>query len=368
MSDESDVYDSDGCREPERAGAVEYIGEFISEGKCKEDRMRRVRWGVIGTAKIGTLKVIPAMKRGDFCEMVGIASRDLAKARAVADEFGFPKAYGSYEEMVADPDIEAVYIPLPNHLHVPWSVKALEAGKHVLCEKPIGMSVEEAQQLLEVSKRYPHLKVMEAFMYRHHPQWQKARELAVSGTIGELKTTQMFVSYLNLDPENVRNKADIGGGGLMDVGCYCISMPRFMFGAEPERVAGIMEYDPNFGTDRVTSAMMDFGGGRTATWTCSTQLPEYQRFKISGSKGHIEVEVPINAAPDRPSRIWVQVDEDREDVTFSASDQYTIQGDMFSQAVINDTPVFTPLEDAVANMKVIEAVARSASKGSWETV
>ena len=330
--------------------------------------MRKVRWGVLSTANIGTKKVIPAMQQGEFCDMVGIASRDLMKARVAAEELGFPKAYGSYEKLLADPDIEAVYIPLPNHLHVPMSIKVLEAGKHVLCEKPIALSADEARQLLEASKKYPHLKAMEAFMYRHHPQWQKARELASAGTIGEPKTTQMFVSYLNLDPNNVRNRADIGGGGLMDVGCYCISMPRFMFGAEPERVAGIIEYDPNFGTDRVTSAMMDFGSGRTATWTCSTQLPEYQRFKISGSEGHIEVEIPINATPDRPNRIWVQVGEEKEEVAFPVCDQYTIQGDLFSEAVINDTPVYTPLEDAVANMEVIEAVARSAKSGAWEAV
>ena len=330
--------------------------------------MRKVRWGVMGTANIGTAKVIPGMQQGEFCEMVGIASRDIAKARSVADELGFPKAYGSYEELLADPDIEAVYIPLPNHLHVPWSIKTLEAGKHVLCEKPIGLSADEARQLLETSKKHPGLKAMEAFMYRHHPQWQKAKQLVGAGTIGEPKTTQMFVSYNNLDPNNVRNMADIGGGGLMDVGCYCISMPRFMFGAEPERVIGIMEYDPVFGTDRVTSAILDFGSGRTATWTCSTQLPEYQRFKISGSDGHVEVEIPLNTAPDQPSRIWAQIGQEKEEVTFPACDQYTIQGDLFSQAVINDTPVFTPLEDAVANMEVIEAVARSARNGTWEAV
>lgn len=330
--------------------------------------MRKVRWGVMSTANIGTEKVIPAMQRGEFCDMIGIASRDLAKARAAASELGFTKTYGSYEDLLADPDIEAVYIPLPNHLHVPWSIKALEVGKHVLCEKPIGLSADEARQLLEASKRHPGLKVMEAFMYRHHPQWQKAKQLVGEGKIGEPKTTQMFVSYNNLDPNNVRNMADIGGGGLMDVGCYCISMPRFMFGAEPERVIGIMEYDPNFGTDRIVSAMLDFGSGRTATWTCSTQLPEYQRFKISGSDGHVEVEIPLNTAPDQPSRIWVQIGEEKQELTFPACDQYTIQGDLFSQAVINDTPVFTPLEDAVANMEVIEAVARSARNGAWEAV
>ena len=330
--------------------------------------MRKIRWGVMGTANIGTEKVIPAMQQGEFCDMVGIASRDLMKARVVASELGFPKAYGSYENLLADPDIEAVYIPLPNHLHVPWAIKALEAGKHVLCEKPIGLSADEGRELLEAAKKYPHLKVMEAFMFRHHPQWQKARQLVVEGKVGELKTTQMFFSYTNLDPNNIRNMADIGGGGLMDIGCYCISIPRFIFGAEPERVVGIMEYDPNFETDRIASAMMDFGQGRTSTWTCSTQLESYQRTHIVGTEGRVEVEIPVNAPPDQPCRIWAQSGEAIEEITFPVCDQYTIQGDLFSQAVINDTPVPTPLEDAVANMEVIEAVVRSARNGTWEAV
>jgi predicted dehydrogenase len=324
----------------------------------------KVRWGVLGTANIGVEKVIPAMQRGVHCDMVGIASRDLEKAQAVAEQLGFARAYGSYEELLADPGIEAVYIPLPNHLHVPWSIRALEAGKHVLCEKPIGLTAAEAQELLAAARKHSHLKVMEAFMYRHHPQWQRARQIVVGGGIGELRTIQSFFSYFNDDPDNIRNMADIGGGGLMDIGCYCISLSRFIYNAEPERVMGIVEYDPVFKIDRMASGILDFGTG-TSTWTCSTQLVDYQRVNIFGTQGRVEIEIPFNAPPDRPCRMWHQRGSQVEEIVLDVVDQYTIQGDLFSQAVLNDSKVPTPLEDAVANMKVIEAIARSGELGTW---
>jgi predicted dehydrogenase len=324
----------------------------------------KVRWGVLSTAEIGVKKVIPGMLQAQHCEMVGIASRERSKARMVAAELGLPKAYGSYEELLADPEIEAVYIPLPNHLHVSWSIRALEAGKHVLCEKPIGLSSAEAEELLAASTRYPDLKIMEAFMYRHHPQWQRAKQLACEGSIGDLKTIQTFFSYHNDDPANIRNMAEIGGGGLMDIGCYCISLSRFVFDAEPKRVLGILEYDPDFKTDRLASGVLDFGTG-TSTWTCSTQLAAYQRVNIMGTEGRVEIEIPFNAPHDQACRIWHQRGAKVEEIVFDVVDQYGLQGDLFSLAVLNDTPVPTPLGDAVANMKVIEAVVRSAETGAW---
>ncbi len=324
----------------------------------------KVRWGVLSTANIGVEKVIPAMQRGEYCDMVGIASRDMKKAQAVANQLGFARAYGSYEELLADPTIEAVYIPLPNHLHVPWSARALVAGKHVLCEKPIGLTAAEGQELLNVAKKYAHLKVMEAFMYRHHPQWRRAQQIVAKGGIGELRTIQSFFSYFKDDPNNIRNMADFGGGGLMDIGCYCISLSRFIFGCEPERVMGIVEYDPVFRTDRIASGIMDFGTG-TSTWTCSTQLVDYQRVNIYGTEGRIEIEIPFNAPPDRPCRMWHQRGFEVEEIVLEIVDQYTIQGDLFSQAVLNDTEVPTPLYDAVANMKVIEAIIHSGELGTW---
>jgi predicted dehydrogenase len=329
--------------------------------------MGKVRWGVLSTAKIGLEKVIPAMQAGALCDMVGIASRDLTKAKSAAERLGLPRAYGSYEELLADPDIEAIYNPLPNHLHVPWSIKALEAGKHVLSEKPLSMSVAEAEEFLAAARARPQLKVMEAFMYRHHPQWRRAKQLVVEGEIGELRTIQTFFSYFNVNPQDVRNMADIGGGGLMDIGCYCISLSRFLFDAEPARVLSTIEYDPVFRTDRLASAIMDFGQG-TATWTCATQLVPRQRVNIYGTEGRVEIEIPFNAPPDRPCRIWHETGGKIHDIEFQICDQYTIQGDLFSQAILEDREVPTSLEDGVANMKVIEAVLRSDESGQWADV
>jgi predicted dehydrogenase len=326
--------------------------------------MRKIRWGVLSTADIGMKKVIPAMQRGQYCDMVAISSRSAESAQAAAKELGIPKAFGSYEELLADPDVEAVYVPLPNHLHVPWSIKALEAGKHVLCEKPIAMTTAEARTLLETSKRYPRLKAMEAFMYRLHPQWQRARELVNTGKIGELRTIHSFFSYFLLDPQNVRNMADIGGGGLMDIGCYTISLSRFIFNEEPIRVCGIVEFDPQLRVDRLASGILDFGRG-TATFTYSTQLVPYQRVNIYGTEGRVEIEIPFNAPPDRPCRMWHEHGGVIEEIFLDTVDQYTIQGDAFSLAVLNDTPVPTPLEDGIANMKAMEAVLESAKHAKW---
>ena len=327
--------------------------------------MNTVRWGVLSTAKIGLEKVIPAMQAGQYCDVTAIASRNLATAQAAAKQLGISKVYGSYEELLSDPDIDVVYNPLPNHLHVSWSIKALEAGKHVLCEKPIGMNVTEAEKLLHAANKHSQLKVMEAFMYRHHPQWQRALQIVSQGKIGNLETIQSFFSYTNTDPENIRNIPEAGGGGLMDIGCYCISLARFLFSAEPRRVIGMMTYDPHFKTDRITSGILDFGEG-SATFTCSTQLAPYQRVNIFGTDGRVEIEIPFNPSPAQTCKIWHQHGVEIEEITIEICDQYTIQGDLFSQAVLKDSPVPTPLEDAVANMRVIEAVIRSAEKGTWE--
>jgi predicted dehydrogenase len=326
--------------------------------------MTKVRWGVLSTANIGVAKVLPAMQRGAYCEIAAIGSRDLAKAQAAAAKLGIPRAYGSYEELLADPAIDAIYNPLPNHLHVHWSIKALEAGKHVLCEKPIALTADEARELADAGRQHPQLKLMEAFMYRHHPQWQRARQIVREGGIGELRTIQSFFSYFNADPGNIRNQAGIGGGGLMDIGCYNISLSRFIFEDEPRRVCGLIEYDPELKTDRLASGMLDFGRG-TSTFTCSTQLASYQRVNIFGTTGRVEIEIPFNAPPDRPCRMWHQRAGGTEEIAFEVCDQYTLQGDLFSQAILNDTPVPTPIEDAVANMRVIDALVQSAKSGAW---
>ena len=327
-----------------------------------ESSMSKVRWGILSTAKIGTKKVIPAMQRGSFSAVTAIASRDLDTAQAAAQELGIATAYGSYDELLQDEEVDAIYNPLPNHLHVSWSIKALEAGKHVLCEKPIGLTSAEGQQLVDAGKAHPHLKLMEAFMYRHHPQWQYARSEIAAGSIGALRSIQSFFSYFNNDANNM---ADIGGGGLMDIGCYNISLSRFICDAEPMRVVGVVEQDPDFKTDRLTSAMLQFPDNVTSSFTCSTQLSPWQRVNIFGTEGRIEIEIPFNAPPNTPCRTWLQTDGEPQLVEHPVSDQYTVQGDLMSQAILDNTPVPTPIEDAVANMKVIEAVRRSAEDGGW---
>lgn len=326
--------------------------------------MRKIRWGILSTAKIGVEKVIPAMQRGEGSEVVAIASRALDKAQEWAQKLGIAKAFGSYEELLTDPDVEAIYNPLPNDLHVSWSIKALEAGKHVLCEKPIGLTAAEGRQLVAAGRRHPHLKLMEAFMYRHHPQWQRAREFVRSGQIGTLRTIHSFFSYFNGDPNNIRNIRAQGGGALMDIGCYPISLSRFIFDAEPQRVIGLVEYDPDNHCDRLASAILDFGVG-TSTFTSSTQLTPYQRVNVYGTTGRVEIEIPFNAPNDRPCVMWHQRGSAVERIELPTCDQYTIQGDLMSRAIRDDTPVPTPIEDAVRNMEVIEAVVQSAAQGAW---
>lgn len=328
----------------------------------------KVRWGVLSTAGIGVKKVIPAMQKGEWSEVVAIASRQQGKAEETARTLGIAKAYGSYEELLADPQIEAVYNPLPNQLHVPWSIRAAEAGKHVLCEKPLSMTVAEAKTLLAVQQRTG-VTIGEAFMVRTHPQWLRTRELVASGRIGQLRSIQGFFSYFNTDPTNIRNIAECGGGGLMDIGCYPINTSRFVFGEEPLRVSGFIERDPTTKVDRLTSAILEFPSG-DATFTCSTQLVPYQRMQLLGTKGRIEIEVPFNAPNDRPCRIFI---DDGRDLfgggitveTFPTCDQYTLQGDAFSRAVREGGQAPVPLTDAIKNMAVIEAVFRSAESGTW---
>ncbi len=332
--------------------------------------MRKVQWGVLGVAKIAVEKVIPAMQRGEVSEIAAIASRDPAKAREAADRLGIARAYGSYEDLLADPDVEAVYNPLPNELHVPWTIKALEAGKHVLCEKPIALDANEARLLIEARQRSGRL-VGEAFMVRYHPHWRRAREVVAGGAIGAPSAIQTFFSYRLLDPSNVRNRPP-GGGGLYDIGCYAILTARYIFGAEPARVVATLDRDPNFRTDRLVSAILEFPGGRHLTFTVATQLSAHQRVTIVGDAGRIEVEIPFNAPPDRPTKILIDSGEDlfgggARVEEFPVCDQYTLQGDAFSRAALGQTPLEFPIEDAVLNMRVIDALFRSAEQGSWET-
>ena len=323
----------------------------------------KIRWGVLGVADIAVKKVIPAMRQGQFCEIAAIASRDEARARVAAGALGIPTAYGSYEALLADPDIDAVYNPLPNHLHVTWTIAAAEAGKHVLCEKPIARTEAEARLLLDVRDRTG-VVIEEAFMVRSHPQWLGVVELLRSGRIGPVRAIVGAFSYFNEDTANIRNIAEYGGGALLDIGCYLVNTARLVYGSEPTRVVGLVATDPETRTDILTSAMMEFEAGH-AIFTCSTRMVPYQRVQIFGRSGRIEVEIPFNAPPDRPCRVLVDDGSDLsgggiETIEFPIVDQYTVQGDLFARAVLDGTPPSVSLEDSLANMAVIDAIFSTA--------
>ncbi len=332
--------------------------------------MRKVVWGVISTARIGLQRALPGMKKSPWCDLRAIASRSEESARKAADALGIPKAYGSYEALLADPEIEAIYNPLPNHLHVPMTLQAAAAGKHVLCEKPIALTAQEATQLRAARKD---VLIAEAFMVRFHPQWLRARELVREGRIGDLRAVQMFFAYMNLDPANVRNIAEIGGGGLYDIGCYAIVAGRFFFGAEPVRAVSLIDRDPAFRTDRLTSALVDFGGGRRLDFTVSTQVAPHQRIQLCGTKGRIELHIPVNAPQGATTRLSIDDCSSLEGTgirteTLPESDQYMLQGEVFSRAVRGEIKLPYGIEDAIANMRVIDALFRSEKSGAFEAV
>jgi len=328
----------------------------------------RVRWGILSTARIAREKVIPALFKAEAVEVVAIASREAEAARAAAAALRIPRAHASYEALLADDGVDAVYIPLPNHLHVDWSIRALEAGKHVLVEKPLGMDAADAERLVRAAEARPALKVMEAFMYRFHPQWLAAKALVDEGAIGRLQQVHSHFSYFKLDPSNIRNQPEAGGGGLMDIGCYDVSLARYLFGREPERVVATVDLDPSLGVDRLVSAILDFGAGRTATFSCGTQLLRHQTAHAFGDLGRVQLEIPFNAPQDGPSRLWHETESGTFERVFDRVDQYTLQAEAFSRAVLSGAPVPLPLSDGLANMRVLDAIKASAREEGWVTL
>ena len=321
--------------------------------------MDTVRWGVLSTASIGTEKVIPAIQRADGCEVVAIASRDAARAEAAAAGLGIPRAHGSYEALLTDPDVDVVYNPLPNHLHHAWSVAATQAGKPVLCEKPLGRDAVEAQAIVDDCA--PGVQVMEAFMYRFHPSWIAVRRL-VAEEIGTLLAVHTRFSYFNDDPANIRNRPEVGGGALLDIGCYAVNLSRMLFDAEPTGVEAAVEMDPTMGVDVLSSGLLRFPTGH-ATFTCSTRGEPDQRVTVLGSEGRVEVEIPFNIPPDRPTRVLhtaggdPPTDPATETLTFPEADQYTLQAEAFATAVRSDGPVPLDPTDAVANLAVLDEIS-----------
>lgn len=328
--------------------------------------MKPVRWGVLGVGKHFTQRVLLPLQNSELIEVAAVASRDAVKAREAAERFGIRSWYGSYEQLVADPTLEAVFIPLPNHLHAEWVRKCAEAGKAVLCEKPLAMNAGEAQACLDYCRKKG-VRLMEAFMYRFHPQWRRALELVGVGEIGSVRVVHTSFGYHNTDPGNIRNILDFGGGALMDIGCYAVSVPRLLLRAEPQRVIGLVSRDPAFRTDVLSSAILDFGEGR-ATFTVGTQVFPHQRVEVIGTSGRICVHLPFNAFPDSPARLTVTTGVGEREPVLPAVDHYGLEFEEFSRALREDRPVPTPPEDAVANQKVLDALSASSRSGRWEKV
>ncbi len=320
-----------------------------------------VRWGVLGNASIARRQVIPALARTPGASLAAIASRSMDRAAAAAREFGFARAHGSYQALLDDDGVDAVYIPLPNHLHVPWSVKCLDAGKHVLCEKPLALDSTDLQPLLAAARAHPELRVMEAFMYRCHPRWRALERLVRDGRIGQPGAVATTFSYFNVDPDNVRNQAEIGGGALLDIGCYGVSAARLLFGTEPARVIGSIDRDEQFGTDRLTGVLLAFPSG-VGTVLCSTQLAYFQQVTVFGSDGWIRVDWPFNPPADQPTLLRVTHRDGTQELAFPASNQYVEQATLFARA-IGGEPQPVPLDDSVANMRVLDAVFESVRFG-----
>ncbi len=324
---------------------------------------KKIKWGILSTAKIGLNYVIPAIKLANNGVVWAIASRNKESAAEVAQQFGITKSYGSYDELFEDSEIDAIYIPLPNNLHLEYTLKALQHAKHVLCEKPIGLNTNEAAELSNMIKQYPKLKVMEGFMYKFHPQWVTVKSLIKDGLIGEVKSINTLFSYFNNDAGNIRNQAEAGGGALMDIGCYCISYPRFVLGKEPISVVGVVQHDQVFKTDFLSAGILNFDNQVTATFSCTTQAFPYQRFHVFGDQGHIEIEIPCNAPVDGECKLTITNATGKKEMIFNAN-QYQLQCEAFADAIINDTEVPHPIIDAENNMKVIDAILESAKKQS----
>ena len=332
--------------------------------------MTSLRWGVLSTADIGRKKVIPGLLKADRCELVAIASRDATQARAVAHEIGIPTAHGSYEALLADPAVDVVYIPLPNHLHAEWTIAAARAGKHVMCEKPLATTASDAQRMVDACADAG-VRLMEAFMYRQHPSWVAAMEVVASGRLGRLRAVQSWFSFFNDDPANIRNQLDAGGGALFDIGCYSVNLSRMVFGAEPRSVQASVIRDQATGVDTLTSAILEFDDG-VATFTCSTRVETDQRVHVYGSDGRLSIDIPFNIPPDRPTYVFVTAGGDPpvapavETLTFPTADPYTVEAELFAAAILDGTPTPTPPEDAVANMRAIDRIFAAANQAGAE--
>ncbi len=326
--------------------------------------MKKIRWGIISTANIGVAKVIPAIQKSKHNQVVAIASRDISSAKAAAEKLSIEKAYGSYEALLADTEIDAIYNPLPNHLHIPYSMAVVEAGKHLLCEKPLGLDAKDILPLLTLAEKNPQIKIMEAFMYRFHPQWQKTKEWVDADVIGKLRSIQTHFYYNNRDMDNIRNRAEWGGGALLDIGCYPISVARYLYAREPQRVFAQIVPWTGYEVDCLLTGIMDFTDA-IASFTVATKIENGQMVLVSGEKGSIQINWPFNPEPADAQTVLLRRDKKLELVELNPADQYSEMADAFALSILNNTRVPTPLTDALANMRVIDAMFESAKKQEW---
>lgn len=326
------------------------------------------RWGVLSTAKIGREQVLPAIADSANGVLTAVASRDVAKARALADRFGAPHAFGSYDELLASPHVDGVYIPVPTSQHVEWTARAIEAKKHVLVEKPLALDAKDIAPLIALRDRHKVL-VCEAFMVIYHPQWIKVRELIAGGAIGRLRQVQGCFTYYNVDPANMRNQLDLGGGGLLDIGVYPVVSTRFSADREPLRVQATIERDKTFGTDVYSSVRADFGYFELSFYV-STQMAGRQSMVFHGDKGFIEVASPFNAGVYDHHRVELhnQNHAEAQIFRFPGVQQYKLEAEAFVRAALGGGDRVFTLEESVLNQRVIDAIFRAGDKDGWETV
>ena len=328
---------------------------------------QRLRWGVMSTANIAQIALIPAIKQSTFGALEVVASRDIEKARSVAGSFGIDRVVGSYEALLEDPNIDAVYIPLPNSLHAEWTIRAAEAGKAVLCEKPLGLSTEEVTRQIEACTKY-NVSLMEGFMYRFHPQTRRVQELLATRAIGEVRHVHAHLSVnimRTLDESNIRYRDSLGGGALLDMGCYTVNIARMIFGGEPKRLFGRLDVDLALGVDTSAAGILEFAEG-IATISCSFGADGQGSYRIVGTDGTIEA--PRGIIPGLGTRapeglvVVIDADGNRREEIFAPVNQYSKMVDAFSEAVLNKRSVPLPPEDSLNNIKVLEALSRSSAE------
>jgi predicted dehydrogenase len=335
-----------------------------------------VNWGVLGAANIAVKHALPGMREAPSAKLLAIASRDLGKAQAVAQALGVPRAYGSYDALLADGEIDAVYVPLPNPLHFEWSLRALEAGKDVLCEKPLCLSSEQISELCAARDRSGR-KIEEAFAYRNHPQWTKVLEIIASGTLGAVRSVHGTLAKQFLDPTDIRNNPNDGGGGIYDLGSYAISACNMIFGRKPARVVAALERDPAFGIDRLSSALLDYGDAHAA-FTVATQAGSsawgsHQQLSILCAQGWLRLEFPYSQV--RPTECRVEIGDatsvgafPTSTLSFAAINQFALQAERFSRLVRGEAVRAWPIEEARDTLRTIEGLFESARTGAWQSL